>query len=379
MADISIVALHGDGVGPEVTDAMLAVIEAVADRWGHAYEVDRYDIGWSAVEKHGTPLPDDTLAAAVRGPAVFLGAVGDPRAEGRPPHERPEAALLRLRTALACFANLRPARVDDALIRISALRPEIAAGCDLVIVRELTGGIYYGTPRHSDGKRAVNTLVYEDHEVERVARVAFDLARRRRGIVCSIDKANVLDTSQLWRTVVDRVAAEYEDVETRHMFVDRAAMELVTNPRQFDVMLTGNLFGDILSDEASAMCGSLGLLSSASVGGDVAMYEPVHGSAPDIAGRGVANPIGAIRSGALMLSYSFGLDEEAAAVERAVTAALDAGLRTADVAGPGETPVGTVAFTAAVVDALAAGAGAGAEAAGDAQSARVGATGSAGA
>jgi 3-isopropylmalate dehydrogenase len=221
----------------------------------------------------------------------------------------------------------------------------------------------------------VNTLVYEDHEVERVARVAFDLARRRRGIVCSIDKANVLETSQLWRAVVDRVAAEYDDVETRHMFVDRAAMELVTDPRQFDVMLTGNLFGDILSDEASAMCGSLGLLSSASVGGDVAMYEPVHGSAPDIAGRGVANPIGAIRSGALMLSYSFGLEEEAAAVEGAVTAVLAAGLRTADVAAPGEDPVGTEAFTAAVVDALTAGA----EAADDVRSAPVGATGSAGA
>jgi len=350
VADISIVALPGDGVGPEVTNAMLAAVEAIADGWGHAYEADRFDVGWAAVERHGTPLPQATLEAARKGPAVFLGAVGDPRAEGLPPAQRPEAALLRLRTELGAFANLRPARVDDALVSISALRPEIAAGCDLVIVRELTGGIYYGSPRHSDGVRAVNTMVYGADEVERIARVAFDLARSRRRKVTSVDKANVLEVSQLWRAVVERVATEYEDVELGHMFVDRAAMELVTNPAQFDVVLTGNLFGDILSDEASAMCGSLGLLASASVGGTVAMYEPVHGSAPDIAGRGIANPVGAIRSGALMLSHSFGLEEEAAAIDRAVTAVLDSGLRTVDVAGPGEGSVGTEAFAAAVVD-----------------------------
>ena len=352
MSDLSVVTLPGDGVGPEVTSAMIHVLEAVTRRSGHALRVESHDAGWAAWEGQGTPLPDSTLDACRAGPAVFLGAVGDPRAAGRPPEERPEYALLRLRSELGCFANLRPARVDEALVSISALRPEIAAGCDLVIVRELTGGLYYGTPRGSDGRRAVNTLVYEAHEIERVARVAFDLARQRRRRVTSVDKANVLEVSQLWRAVVESVAGDYGDVELRHMYVDRAAMELVTNPRQFDVVLTGNLFGDILSDEASAMCGSLGHLSSASVGGDVAIYEPVHGSAPDIAGQGIANPIGAIRSGALMLSHSFGLSDEAAAVEAAVSSVLNAGLRTADVAAPGDAPVGTEVFAAAVAEAL---------------------------
>jgi len=353
MAECPIVALPGDGVGPEVTDAMLTVIGAVLEAGGHSLSVERHAVGWSAFEERGTPLPEETLRAALAGPAVFLGAVGDPRAEGLPPHERPEYGLLRLRTELGCFANLRPARVDAALVAMSALRPDIASGCDLVIVRELTGGLYYGTPRWSDGNRAVNTLVYEAYEVERIAHVAFELARGRRGRVTSVDKANVLEASQLWRSVVSRVAEEYDDVDLSHMFVDRAAMELVTGPGQFDVVLTANLFGDILSDEASAMCGSLGLLASASVGGDVALYEPVHGSAPDIAGRGVANPIGAIRSGSLMLSHSFGLEREAAMVEAALTSVLDAGLRTVDIAGPGDEPVGTHAFAAAVVEALA--------------------------
>ena len=352
MSDLRVVTLPGDGVGPEVTSAMIRVLEAVASRGGHTLSVESHDVGWTAWESHGTPLPDSTLDACRSGAAVFLGAVGDPRAEGRSPEERPEYALLRLRSELGCFANLRPAKVDEALVSISALRPEIASGCDLVIVRELTGGLYYGTPRSSNGVRAVNTLVYEAYEIERVTRVAFDLARRRRSRVTSVDKANVLEVSQLWRAVVESVAEEYEDVELLHMLVDRAAMELVTNPSQFDVLLTENLFGDILSDEASAMCGSLGLLPSASVGGEVALYEPVHGSAPDIAGQGIANPIGAIRSSALMLSYTFGLHDEAAAVEAAVSSVLDAGMRTADVAGPGDTPVGTDDFAAAVVDAL---------------------------
>ncbi len=352
MADLSIVALPGDGVGPEVTDALEEVLTAVAARYGHRLDVRRSGIGWAATRTTGTPLPEATLEACRGAGAVFLGAVGDPEAEGRPPEERPEHGLLRLRAELGCFANLRPARVDAALLSRSALRPEIAEGCDLVIVRELTGGLYYGTPRFSDGRRAVNTLVYEDREIERVARVAFDLARQRRSRVTSVDKANVLEVSQLWRSVVDRVARAYDDVELSHMFVDRAAMELVTNPRQFDVILTGNLFGDILSDEASAMCGSLGLLSSASVGGATGLYEPVHGSAPDIAGRGIANPVGAMRSGALMLSHAFGLRAEAGAVEAAVSAVLDAGVRTADIAGPGEEWVGTTAFTAAVAEAL---------------------------
>ncbi|HET9948136.1 MAG TPA: 3-isopropylmalate dehydrogenase, partial [Longimicrobiales bacterium] len=278
MSDLHVVVLPGDGIGQEVSAAMLRVLEAVGSRFGHRLTVDRHDVGYTAWEKSGTPLPEATLEACRKGPAVFLGAVGDPRADALPPGERPEAALLKLRSELGCYANLRPARVDDALVERSALRREVAAGCDLVIVRELTGGLYYGQPRGRENGRAINTLVYSEAEVERVARVAFELARKRHKKVTSVDKANVLEVSQLWRSVVERVAASYPDVELDHMYVDRAAMELVTAPKRFDVVLTENLFGDILSDEASAMCGSLGLLASASVGGAVGLYEPVHGS-----------------------------------------------------------------------------------------------------
>ena len=330
----------------------MQVLETVASRFGHELSVEEHQAGWCAYESTGTPLPDSTLAACVRGPAVFLGAVGDPRADGLPPGKRPEAALLKLRSTLGCFANLRPARVDEELVDMSALKREIAAGCDMVIVRELTGGLYYGQPRSRDADRAVNTLVYTKAEVERVAKVAFDLAHGRRRHVTSVDKANVLEVSQLWRAVVEEVAKGYPDVKLDHMFVDRAAMELVTAPKQFDVILTENLFGDILSDEASAMCGSLGLLASASVGGKVGLYEPVHGSAPDIAGKGIANPIAAIRSAALMLSYSFSLHAEAAAVERAVSKALADGLRTADLVPRGMASVSTTTFANAVAEAV---------------------------
>jgi 3-isopropylmalate dehydrogenase len=353
MAKLHVVSLPGDGVGPEVTGAMLEVLEAVAAKHGHELSVDEHPVGWCAYEAHGTPLPEATLEACRNGPAVFLGAVGDPRADGLPPSKRPEAALLALRSTLGCFANLRPARVDPELVAKSALREEVAGGADLVIVRELTGGLYYGEPRGRENGRAVNTLVYTEEEVRRVARVAFELARTRRKRVTSVDKANVLEVSQLWRAVVDDVAKEYDDVDLDHMLVDRAAMELVTYPKRFDVMVMENLFGDILSDEASAMCGSLGLLPSASVGGPVGLYEPVHGSAPDIAGRGIANPIAAIRSAALMLSYSFGLPDEAAAIERAVSRALADGLRTKDIAAAGESPVSTNEFARAVAEAVA--------------------------
>ncbi|MDA1102986.1 MAG: 3-isopropylmalate dehydrogenase [Gemmatimonadetes bacterium] len=351
MAEIDIVALPGDGVGPEVTDAMISVLTAVSHRYGHSFTVRSHDIGWAAFERHGTVLPDETLAAARTGPAVFLGAVGDPRAEGLSPSLRPESALLRLRSELGCFANLRPARVDAALAALSPLRPDLAAGCDLLIVRELTGGLYYGTPRHSDGVTAVNTLRYTDMEVERIARVAFDAARARRSHVTSIDKANVLEVSQLWREVVTRVSSDYPDVTLAHMLVDRAAMEMVMNPSQFDVILTTNMFGDILSDEASALTGSVGLLASASVGGSVGIYEPVHGPDPDLASKGVANPIGAIRTGALMLSHSFALHGEAAAIEEAIQRVLARGLRTRDIAAGGPS-VGTTAFAAAVTEKL---------------------------
>jgi 3-isopropylmalate dehydrogenase len=355
MAEIRVIALPGDGIGPEVTVAARRVVEAVARRGGHTFAWDEHDIGYTAYQRWGTPLTDEALSACTEGRAVFLGAVGDPRGDALPGAERPEAALLRLRSELGCYANLRPAKVDAALVGVSALRPELAAACDFVVVRELTGGLYYGAPRGHDSEagRAVNTLAYSEAEVERVARVAFDLARRRRGRVTSVDKANVLEVSRLWRAVVSRVAGEYPDVRLDHMLVDRAAMEIVLAPARFDVLLTENLFGDILSDEAAAVCGSLGVLGSASLGEDVALYEPVHGSAPDIAGRDEANPVGAIRSAALMLEHSFGLADEARAVEEAVTAALARGLRTRDVSRNGTRPVGTRAFTDAVTEALA--------------------------
>ena len=352
MSRIRVVVLPGDGVGLEVTRAMQHVLEAVARRYSHELDLEEYAVGWNAYDSSGTPLPDETLEACLKGPAVFLGAVGDPRADRLEPGVRPESALLRLRSELQCFANLRPAKVDKELVRMSALKPEIAGGCDLVIVRELTGGIYYGTPRGREGSRAVNTLVYDEAEITRVAEVAFQLAGNRRRHVTSIDKANVLEVSQLWRSVVEDVGARYPDITLEHMLVDRAAMELVTAPSRFDVVLTSNLFGDILSDEASAMCGSLGLLASASVGGEVGLYEPVHGSAPDIAGRGIANPIGAIRSGALMLSHSFDLHIEAEAIEKAVQQTLANGLRTADLAGREDNPVSTEEFAHAVAEAV---------------------------
>lgn len=354
MAHVQVVALPGDGVGPEVTAAMRDVLEAVSRRYGHELTVTEHPVGFCAYAQQGTPMSDAALGACGKGPAVFLGAVGDPRGDTLPPESRPEAALLRLRKELGCFANLRPVSMDPALVESSALRPEIVSSSDFVIVRELTGGLYYGTPRllDEDGGRAVNTLVYEEAEIERISRMAFDLALERRRHVVSVDKANVLEVSRLWRSVVDRVAADYPEVTLEHMLVDRAAMELVLDPGGFDVILTENMFGDILSDEAAAVCGTLGTLPSASLGGPVGLYEPVHGSAPEIAGKDVANPIGAIRSGAMMLSHTFGLDEEASAIEDAISSVLAEGLRTADMVHDGRKPVGTRAFAGAVAEAV---------------------------
>lgn len=353
MARLDLVLLPGDGVGPEVLEGAMVVLRAVADRFGHELEVDEHPVGFSAWERTGAPIDDEALDACRSAGAVLLGAVGDPRADALDAELRPEAALLRLRRELGCFANLRPARVDAPLVGSSALRPELAASADFVIVRELTGGLYYGTPRGYDrgARRAVNTLAYDEAEVERIARVAFELARKRRSHVTSVDKANVLEVSRLWRAVVDETAADYPDVTLEHVLVDRAAMELVLAPGRFDVLLTENMFGDILSDEAAAVCGTLGVLPSASVGGRVGLYEPVHGSAPDLAGQDVANPIGAIRSMAMMLDHSFDLQNEASAVEGAIGRVLADGLRTRDIAGDGES-VGTRAFAAAVAAAL---------------------------
>ena len=354
MARLDLVVLGGDGVGPEVAAAAESLLSAVAERFGHTLGIAEHDVGYAAWERHGTPLPDATLEACQETTAVFLGAVGDPRSDGLEPPSRPEGALLRLRAELGCFANLRPAAVDTSLAGTSALREEVVAGTDLVIVRELTGGLYYGRPRGLDPAtgRATNTLAYTDAEVERVARVAFELAGRRRGHVTSVDKANVLEVSRLWRATVQRVAEDYPDVELDHMLVDRAAMELVLAPRRFDVLLTENMFGDILSDEAAAICGSLGVLGSASVGGRTGLYEPVHGSAPDIAGQGVANPIGAFRSVSLMLAHAWGMHDEAAAVDEAVARVLADGVRTKDLARGSGGWVDTVGFTQAVNSAL---------------------------
>ena len=342
--------LGGDGVGPEVTEASLEVLRATAERFGHELTADLKEVGFAAYEQFGTPLPEDTLAACRSADAVLLGAVGEPRAEGVPVELRPEAALLALRKEMGCYANLRPVRLLPALASASPLRPEIVDGTDLVIVRELAGGLYYGEPRGpvEDGRAAVDTMKYHQDEVVRIAKMAFETARGRRKSVLSVDKANVLHSSRLWRRVVDEVAEEYPDVECDHMLVDRAAMELLLNPSTFDVMLTPNLFGDVLSDEAAAVVGSIGLLASASIGSGGGIFEPIHGSAPDIAGTGTANPLAMILSAALLLRHVYSLDEESAAIESAVEQVLEDGLRTRDLARNGEGTVGTAEVGAAV-------------------------------
>ena len=293
---MKIVVLPGDGIGPEVTAEAVRVLEAVAQAFSHDVEVTFKDAGGCAIRKHNNPLPDDTLEACLGSGAVLLGAVGDPAFDGYPTNIRPEAGLLRLRRELGAFANLRPARLYPALIDASPLKPHVIENTDLLIVRELLGGLYFGEPRgerDSAGIReAINTMRYSEPEIERIARVAFDLARLRRRKVTSVDKANVLESSRLWREVVIRIASEYPDVNLEHQYVDSCAMALVARPASFDVIVTENMFGDILSDEAGAVVGSLGLLASASIGGPVGLYEPVHGSAPDIAGKGIANPLG---------------------------------------------------------------------------------------
>jgi 3-isopropylmalate dehydrogenase len=334
---IALAVIPGDGVGPEVVAAAGDVLDAVAARFGHTVARESYLMGGAALREGRPALPPETLEGCRRAGATLLGAVGDPAFDHLPSKERPEGGLLALRKGLGVFANLRPTRIWPGLEAAAPLRPEIAAGADLLIVRELTGGLYFGEPRRIDREagEAFNTMRYTRPEIERIARVAFDAARRRRRHVTSVDKANVLETSQLWRAVVEEVAAGYPDVTLQHMYVDACAMALVTNPARFDVVLTENLFGDILSDEAAVIAGSIGLLPSASLGDGPGLYEPVHGSAPDIAGQDRANPLGTIASLAMLLRYSAGLEDEAAAVERAIEATLQAGERTADLPGAG--------------------------------------------
>ncbi len=351
-----IVLLPGDGIGLEVTAEAVKVLKTVARSRGHTFVFEEPLFGSAAIDATGHPLPPDTLETCRRADAILLGAVGGPQWDGLSPDRRPEAGLMGLRRHLQLFANLRPVRAFPELLAAAPLRPEALKGADLLIVRELTGGLYFGEPRGRsvrDGRRsAVDTLAYSEDEIARVARVAFDAARTRRRRVTSIDKANVLHSGQLWREVVSEVAGDYRDVTLDHLLVDSAAQQLVRRPAAFDVIVTENMFGDILSDEAAGLVGSLGLLPSASLGAaGTSLYEPVHGTAPDIAGQGIANPIGAILSAAMLLRHALHLADEAAAVERAVDRVIAGGARTPDVAAGGPT-ISTSAFGDRVVSLL---------------------------
>jgi 3-isopropylmalate dehydrogenase len=350
---LNVVLLPGDGIGPEVTAEAARLLVRVAELYHHSIRLTTHAIGGEGIERHGQSLPDETRRACLAADAVLLGAVGHPRYDDRLPADRPEAGLLALRQALGGFANLRPALCHPALADRTPFRADRLQGADILIVRELLGGIYFGEPRgYSSPDTAFNTLTYSRPEIERVARVAFDLARTRRRRVASIDKANVLETSRLWRSVVTEVARDYPDVALEHVFIDTCAMRLATAPATFDVILADNLFGDILSDQAAAVAGSLGVLPSATIGGHVDLYEPVHGSAPDIAGRGFANPIGAIASAAMLLRLSAKLPREAEVLEHAIEVALTAGARTRDLAGPGERVLTTREMADAIEHAL---------------------------
>ncbi|HEY3221505.1 MAG TPA: 3-isopropylmalate dehydrogenase [Gemmatimonadales bacterium] len=348
MKTYSIAVLPGDGIGPDVIAQAVRVLEAVAERFEVRFALQRFPVGAAGVAAAHDPLPSETRAAVVRSDAVLLGAVGDPSLDAAPRELRPETGLLALRKLLHVYANLRPVTVHPALLGCSPLKPERLRGVDLLVVRELTGGLYYGEPRRRTATSATNTLTYTAAEIERVARVAFEAARGRRRLVTSVDKANVLEVSQLWREIVTRVARDYPTVRLEHVYVDTAAMRLVTDPATFDVVLTENMFGDILSDEAAVLAGSLGLLPSASLGEGPGLFEPVHGSAPPLAGRDIANPVGAIATVALLLRHGLKLPDAADAVDQAVAAALDAGARTQDLASPGESSIGTAAMGARI-------------------------------
>lgn len=353
MMEKKIAVIRGDGIGPEIVREAVAVLDAVAEKYGHTFTYVDVDMGGAAIDKWGEPLPQAELQKCLDSDSVLLGAVGGPKWDDQPGHNRPERGLLKLRSGMGLYANSRPARVWPQLASASPLRAEIVgAGVDLVVVRELIGGVYFGshTTEEVNGElAATDVMPYSEHEIERIGRIAFDTARKRRKKVTSVDKANVLDTSRLWRKVMNRLSKEYPDVAYSDMFVDNAAMQLVRDPAQFDVIVTENMFGDILSDEASMITGSIGMLASSSLGeGTRGLYEPIHGSAPDIAGQDRANPIATILSVAMMLRFSFGLTEEADAVEAAVSQVLDSGLRTADIAGAGEDAVGCRAMGQAI-------------------------------
>ena len=361
-----ITVLPGDGIGPEVVAEGVRVLEAVGKRSGHTFKLTEEIIGGGSIDRFGTALREDIADRCRRSHAVLLGAVGGPKWDDPQAKVRPEDGLLALRKVMKAYANLRPVRLYPLLQDASPLKPSVLKGVDLLVVRELTGGLYFGRPKKrwstSRGRRGVDTLIYREHEIERILRVGFELARSRSKRLMSVDKANVLETSRLWRQVALELAPEYPDVALEHMLADTCAMQLVQNPSRFDVIVTENTFGDILSDEASVLTGSMGMLPSASLAGVPSadgskrakgLYEPIHGSAPDIAGQGKANPLATILSVALMLRYSLGLASEGAAVERAVEQVLEDGYRTADLVGPGERSVSTVQMGQAVVDVVA--------------------------
>ncbi|WP_404462000.1 3-isopropylmalate dehydrogenase [Sutcliffiella horikoshii] len=346
MSQFTISVLPGDGIGPEVVREAILVLEQVGKNFQHTFTFNYGKIGGVAVDETGTPLPQETVEICKNSHAVLLGAVGGPKWDEETPERRPEAGLLGIRKALKLYANLRPVTLFESLIHASPLKREVVLDTDILIVRELTGGIYFGSPRErrqgKDGLEVIDTLHYTEKEMERILRKGFEVAQGRKKKLTSVDKANVLESSRLWRETANRIAKEYPDVQLDHMLVDNAAMQLVRNPRQFDVIVTENMFGDILSDEASMLTGSLGMLPSASLGVDgPGLYEPIHGSAPDIAGKNVANPLATILSAAMLLRHSLGLEEEAASVEKAVDLALEEGYRTQDIGSEWERLLGT--------------------------------------
>ena len=354
-----IAVLPGDGIGPEIINEALKVLEAVGKKEGIEFELSTGLIGGAAIDETGGPFPEETKELVLNSDAVLLGAVGGPKWEGLDYNIRPERGLLGLRATLETFANLRPAKIYDVLADASTLKKEVIEGIDIMVVRELTGGIYFGQPKGveelADGtKKGVNTLVYTTPEIDRIAKVAFDVARKRGNKVCSVDKANVLECTELWREVVTDIHKDYDDVELSHMYVDNAAMQLIRNPKQFDVIVTTNMFGDILSDAASMLTGSIGMLPSASIGGKVGIYEPIHGSAPDIAGQGKANPIATIMSVAMMLKYAFGLDQAYDDIDNAIIKVLEKGYRTPDIMQEGGNEVGCEEMGKLILDELAA-------------------------
>jgi len=328
----NISVIKGDGIGPEIVNEAIKVLNKVGEKFDINFNYREYLMGGCAIDAVGDPLPKETIDGVLDSDACLFGAIGGPKWDNLPRENRPESGLLRFRKEMGVFANLRPAVVYDELVEASSLKPEVIKGVDIMVVRELIGGIYFGEPKGKTQTKGWNTMVYSIEEIERIAHVAFKLAMKRDKRVCSVDKANVLDVSQLWRDTVTKISKEYPEVELSHMYVDNCAMQLIANPKQFDVILTGNIFGDILSDEASMLSGSIGLLPSASTGDKTAIYEPIHGSAPDIAGQGIANPIATISSASMMLRYSLDEIEAANAIDEAIKKAMKAGYRTGDLA-----------------------------------------------